>query len=74
MNTDNINDDLKSEYNFSKMKFVGKGKYSQKYKAGTNIIHLAPDVVRVFHDDESVNNALRILIEIAKKQVDQYNL
>ena len=52
----------------------GKGKYSQKYEEGTNIIHLAPDVASVFHDDESVNNALRILIEIAKKQVDQYNL
>jgi len=67
MNMDNNN--LAKEYNFSTMKFVGKGKYSKKYKAGTNLIHLDPDVAVIFHDDDSVNKALRSLIEIAKNQV-----
>jgi hypothetical protein len=42
-----------------------KGKYTSKYKEGTNLILLAPDVAEVFKDNESVNEALRLLIKIA---------
>ena len=47
------------------MKLV-QGKYFHRYWAGRSIIRLSPDVAAVFPDDESVNNALRMLIKLAK--------
>jgi hypothetical protein len=58
--------DLKPEYDLTKLKLVGRGKYAQKYNAGTNLVLLAPDVVEYFPDEDSVNSALRSLIGIAK--------
>jgi hypothetical protein len=43
-----------------------RGKYYKKYAEGTNVILLDPDVAVVFHDSESVNQALRALIKVAK--------
>jgi hypothetical protein len=59
------NTDMLEEYNF-----VGgdRGKYSQKYGQGTNIVVLSPDVAEAFPDSESVNEALRMLIKIAHQQ------
>jgi hypothetical protein len=62
---DEMNDDLRPEYDLSKLKGGVKGKYASKYKEGTNLILLAPDVAEVFKDNESVNEALRLLIKIA---------
>jgi len=62
-------EELRSEYDFSQMQLKGKGLYSKKYSEGSNIIHLEPDVASVFPDDKSVNEALRVLMDIAKKQV-----
>jgi len=62
-------DDLRLEYDFSKMKGGVRGKYLQRYRAGTNIVKLEPDVAEVFTDDASINEALRSLIELAKNQV-----
>lgn len=61
-------DDLRAEYDFSKLKSAVKGKYAARYRAGTNLVHLEPDVARVFADDESVNQALRSLMRLAKIQ------
>ena len=36
-----------------------RGKYYARYKAGANVVLLAPDVAEVFHDSTSVNAALR---------------
>ncbi len=62
---DEMNDELRPEYDLSKLKCGVKGKYTSKYKEGTNLILLAPDVAEVFKDNESVNEALRLLIKIA---------
>jgi hypothetical protein len=48
--------ELRSEYDFSSMAGRVKGKYSARYKAGGNLIHLDPDVAAVFQGDESVND------------------
>jgi len=60
------NDELRPEYNFSQLKGGVKGKYVQQYRAGTNLVLLAPDVAQAFPTDEAVNEALRQLINIAK--------
>ena len=63
-----LKDDLRLEYDLSKLKAVGRGKYTQRYNAGTNLVLLAPDVVEYFPDQDSVDSALRSLIGIAKAQ------
>ena len=36
-----------------------RGKYYERYKEGTNIVLLEPDVYEVFKDSSAVNDALR---------------
>jgi len=62
-------DDLRPEYDFSKMKGGVRGKYAQRYRAGTNLVKIDPDVAEVFGDDNAVNEALRELIKVARSQV-----
>jgi hypothetical protein len=47
-----------------------RGKYYERYQQGTNVVLLEPDVAAVFHDSQSVNRALRMLIDLARTQVD----
>lgn len=56
---------MRKEYDFSG---AARGKYSAKYKEGTNIVLLDPDVAKVFRTPESVNQALRSLTQIIKAQ------
>jgi hypothetical protein len=63
-------DELRDEYDFSQLKRRGeRGQYAERYRAGTNVVLLDPDVAEVFRTNESVNNALRTLIDIARQQV-----
>jgi len=56
---------MRKEYDFSK---GVRGKYAKRYKEGTNIVLLDPDVARVFKTPASVNKVLRSLAEIIKTQ------
>ena len=57
--------DMLEEYNFS----GGiRGKYAKQYEEGTNVVVIDPDVVEYFPDHDSVNDALRGLAAIIKKQ------
>jgi len=58
--------DMLDEYDFSK---GVRGKYAKRYAEGTNIVVLSPDVAAVFPDSESVNEALRVLVKIARQKV-----
>ena len=60
-----LEDELRPEYDFSKMKIVGRG--AKRYRSGTNLVLLDPDVRKVFPDDESVNEALRVIAKAAKQ-------
>lgn len=53
------------EYDFSKMSGV-RGKYFHQAWAGHGVRRLNPDIAKAFPDDESVNNALRLLIDLAQ--------
>jgi len=59
-------EEMREEYDFSS---GVRGKYYKQYMEGTNVVLLEPDVAEVFRDSESVNQALRVLINIAKNQV-----
>jgi len=43
-----------------------RGKYASRYRAGTNLVLLSPDVAKYFPDEQAVNTALRTLIQSAK--------
>ncbi len=61
-------DDLRSEYDLRQLEDGVKGKYAERYRKGTNVVLLAPDVAAMFPDDESVNEALRALMQIALRR------
>jgi len=44
-----------------------RGKYVSRYKEGTNIIVLDPELIEYFPDSASVNEALRSLAKLMKK-------
>jgi len=58
--------ELRGEYDFSKLKNGVRGKYVARYRKGTNLVLLSPDVAEYFPDEQSVNTALRNLIHVAK--------
>jgi len=63
-----MDDDLRPEYDFSKMRIVARG--PKRKVPGAKVIHLDPDVARVFPDDATVNETLRLLMRVAKNQID----
>ena len=52
------------EYDFSK---GIRGKYAAKYKEGTNLVKLDPELTEYFPDSASVNEALRSLANLMKR-------
>ena len=61
-------DDMRPEYDLRKLKLVGRGVYAERYRSGTNLVLLEPDVRAAFTDDEAVNEALRVIAKAAKQQ------
>ena len=59
-------EELRREYDLAKLKGGVRGKYAARYRAGTNLVLLSPDVAAYFPDEQSVNTALRTLIHAAK--------
>jgi len=45
-----------------------RGKYARRYAEGCNVVVLAPEVAAVFRDSRSVNDALRPLADLIRKQ------
>jgi ribosomal 50S subunit-associated protein YjgA (DUF615 family) len=59
------NSDIQPEYDFSK---GVRGKYAKQFSKGTNLVALAPDVLKDFPDSNSVNEALRAIAKIANRK------
>jgi ribosomal 50S subunit-associated protein YjgA (DUF615 family) len=59
-------DELRPEYKPSELRGGVRGKYAERFKAGTNLVALEPEVAEAFPTDEAVNEALRLLVKIAK--------
>jgi hypothetical protein len=55
-------DELRPGYDLTKLRGWVRGKYLRRYRAGTNLVLLSPDVAVHFPDAQSVNRALRELI------------
>jgi hypothetical protein len=55
----NNEDTLRPEYPAELIKSGVRGKYANRYREGTNIVLVDPDLHKIFPDSESVNRALR---------------
>lgn len=62
-----LDDDLRPEYDFANMTGGVRGKYVDRYRSGTNVVLLEPDIAAAFPTAESVNDALRMLLNIAQR-------
>ena len=57
---------MRPEYDFTD---GVRGKFYKEYMKGTNVVLLDPDVAEVFPDSVAVNEALRVLVQIANRQL-----
>jgi hypothetical protein len=55
----NNEDTLRPEYSAELIESGERGKYAKRYREGTNIVLIDPDLQKLFPDSESVNRALR---------------
>ena len=57
----NPTDNQNEEDDIPETDFTGgvRGKYYERYRQGTNIVLLEPDIAKVFRDSDVVNQALR---------------
>ncbi len=60
---------MRKEYQKKDLGKGVRGKYYERYKKGTNLVLLSPDVAAAFPDDNSVNNALRNLMKLAQYSI-----
>ena len=58
-------DTMRPEYDF---RGGVRGKYVTRYRAGTNVVVLDPDVAAAFGTSEAVNRALRALLDVVPRQ------
>jgi len=59
-------DEMRKEYDLSKLEGGVRGKYYRRATAGTNLVLIEPDLANMFPDSEAVNRALRVLAEAAQ--------
>ena len=60
-------DELRPEYRREDLGVGVRGKYFESYRKGTNLVLLSPDVAKVFTTEEAVNEALRTLISLGRR-------
>jgi hypothetical protein len=56
---------LRAEYDFSR---GVRGKYFRRYRRGANVVVLEPDVAKIFPNADAVNDSLRALAHIIRRQ------
>ena len=52
-------DTLRDEYPADLIKSGVRGKYAKRYREGTNVVLIDPDLHKIFPDSDAVNRALR---------------
>ena len=65
----NRGDELRREYDVAELKNPVRGKYYARAMAGANVIVLDPDVAKAFPDAKAVNDAVRVLVKVARSKV-----
>jgi len=64
-------DDLRPEYDMKALLKGGtRGKYAARYRAGSNLVLLEPEVAKAFPNDKAVNEALKLVMKLKQVQED----
>lgn len=67
-----LNDDLRPHYALRQLLPGGvQGKYADRYRTGTNLVLLEPDIAKAFSSDEEVNEALRLVLQVTQIRLDK---
>lgn len=62
-------DELRPEYDLKNLLKGGtRGKYAERYRAGTNLVLLEPDVAKAFPNEKAVNDALKLVMKLKQVQ------
>ena len=65
--SDKMDDELRPEYDIRQLLQGGaRGKYAKRYRAGTNLVLLDPDIRKAFRNEKAVNEALRLVLQLRK--------
>lgn len=59
-------DELRPEYDLSDLGQAVRGKYYRQSLAGSNLVLIEPELAAIFPDAESVNRALRLVVDAGK--------
>jgi hypothetical protein len=63
------NDELRPEYDMKSLLKGGvRGKYAERYRAGTNLVLLEPEVAKAFPNEKAVNDALKLVMKLKQVQ------
>jgi len=57
---------LRSKYGFASLEDVVRSLYLKRYRAGTNLILLDPELAKAFPTEDAVNDALRSFLRMTK--------
>jgi hypothetical protein len=52
-------DQLRKEYSQELIKSGVRGKHAKRFREGTNLVMIEPDLHKIFPDSDAVNRALR---------------
>ena len=64
-----LNDELRPEYDMKALLKGGvRGKYAPRYRAGTNLVLLEPEVAKAFPNEKAVNEALKLVMKLKQVQ------
>ena len=66
-------ENMRSEYVREDLGKGTRGKYYRQYQEGTNLVLLDADVAAVFSTEDSVNQTLRSLIDVAQRSTGLTN-
>jgi len=65
--SDKMDDELRPEYHLRQWPKGGaRGKYAKRYRAGTNLVLLDPDIRKAFRNEKAVNEALRLVLQLRR--------
>jgi hypothetical protein len=65
--SDKMDDELRPEYDLGQLlKGGARGKYAKRYRAGTNLVLLDPDIRKAFRNEKAVNEALRLVLQLRR--------
>jgi hypothetical protein len=60
-------DEMRKEYDFAAMPGGVRGKYVERLRRESNVVVLEPEIVEAFPTSESVNEALRGVLDTARR-------